>query len=240
MSRNSGEVVARCLARAAAPVDYANAFELVVRSTCADRHPSNAKRERLLLAERAEPWIYTHFGCSIHMLAQARKHVFESLAGDVVSSMIHLSLSLRTQHAWQEYVTCLKELVLQKPLIVREGSPPRGLVQRKLRLLALLYEGSNQGLKDAMRLMMVVNGDWTDSVNLEVYWDAAHGPPPSHDVLKDNICKQLLLCLVKPLWPRHRWTGFPASVRAILLPPVVHNLLPDSYTEFLKRMGQAL
>eukprot|EP00971_Amphidinium_carterae_P163220 3236001-Amphidinium_carterae.1 len=54
MSRSSGDVIARCVARAAAPSDYAaNTLKLVVRSSCADRHPTNVQGERLLLAKRA-------------------------------------------------------------------------------------------------------------------------------------------------------------------------------------------
>eukprot|EP00971_Amphidinium_carterae_P341557 6480417-Amphidinium_carterae.1 len=236
MSKTTSDVLCECLARCSALSDFPDQCKLRLRSVCCDHAPSNLKGERELIGQRGSRWTSAVYGRAIHSIAGIYKKCFEGLVPEVVSGLLHFSLSLQTHDSWVVFRRCLCEELDSREVVVIHSAPPTSLVEQKVRLLQTLYEGSSGYLADVLSLMCGLNGDW-GKMKIEIYWAPWHGAPPAVSEMRQIIRKTVLDTLARarpPTWPQHRWTGFRESVRGVLMFMHCHNLLLNTYKRFMR------
>eukprot|EP00971_Amphidinium_carterae_P327596 6459024-Amphidinium_carterae.5 len=240
MSSTSAAVLFNSLCRNSMVSLSAESFKLKCRSICADRGPGNRKAEEMLLGERGpDAWASALFACDIHSVALCHRKSFEALMSAQVKGALHLALSLRVGNSFSCFRKALM-IEIEPKLVIVYGVPDQEHAQYKKKILSLLLEDSAPALQDAIRLLHVVNGNWCRHGVVEHVWDPRQGAEPPRLTVVQSVCDAILGALAsrKPrVYPKHRWTGFKASIADLCLLEACHGLLTTSYARFVKMLS---
>eukprot|EP00971_Amphidinium_carterae_P296702 5894053-Amphidinium_carterae.1 len=239
MASTKASVLHQCLGRNSMVSLAAERFLIKCRSITVDRGASNKRAEELLLSERGASWATSIFFCCIHGLAGCHNKSFEALMNRHVKGALHLSLSLRVVSCWTTFRKALMiEIMCKLKLCV--GAPPSETLGYKKKMLSLFLDDSAQSLQACVRLVGLVNGDWSDHAVVEHWWGDRHGPMPDKDLIAQRVSGAImdaLACKKPALWPRHRWHGFKSSLAWLGLMEGVHGLLSGTYSRFVNMLG---
>eukprot|EP00971_Amphidinium_carterae_P197473 3919090-Amphidinium_carterae.1 len=241
MSSTKAAVLHQCLGRNSMVSLAAERFSIKCRSITVDRGASNKRAEEFLLSDRGASWATSIFFCCIHGLAGCHNKSFEALMTRHVKGALHLSLSLRVVSCWTTFRKALM-MEIQCKLKVCLGAPPADTLEYKKNILSLFLDDSAQSLQACVRLVGLLNGDWSNHDVVEYWWNDRHGPMPDKDLIARCVSGAImdaLACKKPGLWPRHRWHGFKASLAWLGLMEAVHGLLSGAYSRFVKMLGHA-
>eukprot|EP00971_Amphidinium_carterae_P193204 3834352-Amphidinium_carterae.1 len=241
MQRTTGQVLQNCLARTSCLSMEAEQFGVKVRSVSCDAAGYNDKAEALLQAARSS-WHTNIFHCSIHGIAEIHSKSFEGLFPECVTGMLRTALALRMQHTFASFRRAVVDVLTCMPLKIIDAIIPEDVVSYKLQMLAIYFQHSHAGLDIAVALCMAFNGNWQNTNSLEFYWNSKLGPCPGESVIKRNMISTALSCLLKKkpsVWPRHRWTGFRASLRDLGLFFCIHHIMDACFKRFLHLLQHA-
>ena len=174
--------------------------ELKVRIATSDKLVANMKAERELCREKG-PWLHLHAICDVHrvstMQSRSLGHVKE-----LVSRMVHLSLSLRMSGDMKWFRACMRTVVESK-LTLLQGACSAKAADYRSYILELFVARGQFAAKRRSLLWVWCNGDWRNKSAIEHYVDPAG--PFAEEVV--NAFLSALASRQSSVFPRHRWTG---------------------------------
>eukprot|EP00971_Amphidinium_carterae_P103786 2055141-Amphidinium_carterae.1 len=211
MASTSAAVLFQSLCKNSMVSLSAESFKLKCRSICADRGPGNRKAEEMVLGDRGpDAWASALFACDIHSIALCHRKSFEALMGAQVKGALHLALSLRVVNCWSTFRKALM-IEIEHTLVIVYGLPDQEHCQYKKK---------------------VVNGKWCRLGVVEHVWDPRQGAEPPRLIVVQRVCDAILGALAsrKPeVYPKHRWTGFKASIADRMLSNTDRPVLPSGH-----------
>eukprot|EP00971_Amphidinium_carterae_P207964 4126750-Amphidinium_carterae.1 len=208
LGANTGAILAEALCKHNPMTEFADQFQMKLRSSCADGLGANRVAEQLVASHR-RGWSICQWTCEVHMVASAHGKAFNGLFASDVRGLLHFSLSLRTSGCWYTFKQALMAEMSAREVIVMEGSCTEQQHIFKLLLLTMFYQGENKNVEAMVRLLSGLSGNWS-STTLELHWDSDSGyARPSREEALQSMCECVLQTLVakRPrLYPQHRWT----------------------------------
>jgi hypothetical protein len=174
--------------------------------------------------------------CHVHKLHTVTGRILD-LAGVTASGIIALGLVLRAGGATDDFRACLKHKLASRCFISRNGSPPQpgsAASEHRSRVLDMCVgpadSTNNSSRQQRLKLQRLLNGDWRDCDNIEVYLAAGD---LDLDTWSTKVAQALLPRVIDVL-PRHRWCTSLAILNSICLLAACHDILRPALDRFLK------
>ena len=133
LQSTSAEVLAKALRDASCAPRESGAFRMVVRAATSDRLAANVKAEREVCRLRGEGWSSLRSPCDIHRVSTMQTSSLDHVS-DLVSQMIHLSLSLRMGGLMKRFRARMRTVVDSR-LKLLTGAPSGEAIEYRNRTL---------------------------------------------------------------------------------------------------------
>ena len=239
LETSSSEVLREALQSVSPVSTAANAFQAKVRLTASDRLAANLKAEKKLVEDRGDGWLSLSSPCDVHIVAGAQTKSL-ALIADFVSSMVHLSLSLRLSGMMRRFRACVRGVVARMLKIMHGTPPPEAERYRAFCLDLFLSRGSHSARRRVL-LLMWLNGDWRDTTHIQHYVQASS---PAAERSPAYLCRmvsravlQALASKMPSVFPRTRWTKADTATDELGLLMCCHGILFHAYMAFLVSCG---
>lgn len=231
LDRTTAEIMHRalCATRCDSPSVEQFATKLALVST--DSYSANMRLESFT-REGSAGWGMLHLGCHLHKIATCHSKTFGLVEG-VISGAIRYSLSLRVGSAMRGFRAALRQILLERLVILR-GQPTAAATSfREAVLSVFLTRGAHLRLRLKV-ISTVLNGDWRNREQVEVYLQA--GDDRDEAQIRQSLAREVTWALagrVPATYPRHRWTGADEALSDLGLVQSVHGLASASYTRWI-------
>jgi len=230
--RNTGENYKACLdEQFIGDLTNVQAFRRRVRLACTDAAGSNGRTERHIMDSRPG-WEHIHMHCRVHVVAGIHTKVYSIPSVEQgVSGMISVALALAAAGEMSSFRHAVRRTLRRKLRIVDGLALAADAVQFRALVMRTFLGESPQDRSLAMVLERCAPGDWRDPSFVYV----RVGNESRQDVLR-LLFTQFVPALFGSCpnsFPRSRWTGAEKTFRDIGLPLNIHNLLADSYMEYM-------
>eukprot|EP00971_Amphidinium_carterae_P331881 6465706-Amphidinium_carterae.1 len=239
MERVSGACLRECLGRQSPLSRHVESFTFKLRAITCDRAKYNKAAEDLLAGDRGKSWQKSMMFCDVHGVSLCHEKSIEALLSSDVSGLLHIGLSFRVGHVWNQFKRSLEQEVMARELIIVDFVPDDALEFKTALVNMWLAGNQGSGLDKCLTLLSFCSGDWRKASVIEFCCPPGQQVPQTA-ILKKHIAKTIVgtLCAHPPhIYPKHRWTGFQKSIMDVLMLESLHGLLLSSYQRMCKSLG---
>ena len=211
------------------------------RLCCSDRHPSNRKAERQLVAQRPVKSRQLQLGCELHMNATETSEMAEELP-DCIRGMLHIHLSLKTVDQLAEFQDCFVTSIASRMDLVDGTLEPAEHAYAKVSLQYFMPGGKKVSVRKCTLHSARVN--WADHSRVQVMlrdMTQLEGVDPEEfkRELAKTICG-LLLPKTPRKWATKDWNGAEESCCDIAILYLFCGSLFHALDLYRERTGRKL
>ena len=211
-----------------------NRFRTKLRYQCMDGAPSNGVAERLFMAQpERKGWESMFVRCEVHLVQLNIKKTFHALVPNLLRGQLHFSLAINEGDGLRVLQQCVRDVVQERVLVLRDVSPPADILPFKRHVMALvLARGRNMVMK---RLLMqcLPNGNWQRRDRIEIY------VPPGPEVCIPSLAAVVAEAIVTIVagaryttYSANRWTKADEALDEIALMDIFCGVGSEAFRRF--------
>ena len=181
--------------------------ELEVRIVMSDRLAANMKAERELCRERGPGWLPLRASCDVHRVSTLQSRSLDHVK-DLVSRLVHLSLSLCMSEHVKRFRACMRTVV--------EGACSAEAADYRSYIWELFLARGQFAAKRRSLLWAKCNGDWRNKNAIEHYVDPTRPFAQTRSYISRQVVNAFLSAVAPrqpSVFPRHSVDGLRPRLR---------------------------
>eukprot|EP00971_Amphidinium_carterae_P264823 5253071-Amphidinium_carterae.1 len=216
----------------------ASSYPFKDRVVITDSASTNFAAEKLMKSSLGCGWCHLHQPCIVHLLAMAHQHAFSCLQPHI-SGIVNFSLSLALGGSMELYRQSVAHVLEHEiPIVVLRGYPTARCQAYQQYILDLCCTQGGQLEVRKQLLQKYLNGDWTNTSQVQVYVVPGLEVNESHlkRIVKD-VVSQVLCGRCYSIYSQHRWLGCLYAVQEVTLGLALHGVGAAAFKHFARRCG---